>query len=239
MTEFSGFSPAARRFLAALRRHNDRAWFASQKERCETVLLGPARDLVAALGRKLQKKRPGLIADPRTDRSIYRLNRDTRFSPDKTPYKTHLALWFWEGPPTAARLECPGFYFHLAPDFLGLSVGCYRFSDQGLAAWRAKMAEPKTAARLKRIVRDLEAAGLYPGEPELKRVPSGFSPDHPGAEFLRHKGFYTWSEIKPHPPEIFGPGAADHIFQYWSAGFRLHALLAEILNGSPQEPGPA
>jgi len=161
MTEFAGFSPATIRFLAALRRHNDRAWFASQKDRCEEVLLGPARDLVAALGHKLQKKRPGLIADPRTDRSIYRLNRDTRFSLDKTPYKTHLALWFWEGPPNAARLECPGFYFHLAPDFLGLSVGCYRFSDQGLAAWRARMAEPKTAARLKRLVRDLEAAGLY------------------------------------------------------------------------------
>jgi hypothetical protein len=101
------------------------------------------------------------------------------------------------------------------------------------------MAEPKTAARLKRLARDLEAAGLYPGEPELKRVPSGFSPDHPGADFLRHKGFYTWSEIKPHPPEIFGPGAADYVFRFWSAGFRLHALLAEILNGAPQEPGPA
>ena len=97
MTESAGFTPAAVKFLAALRRHNDRAWFASQKDRCEAVRLGPARDLVNALGHRLQKKRPSLIADPRIDRSIYRLNRDTRFSPDKTPYKTHLALWLWEG----------------------------------------------------------------------------------------------------------------------------------------------
>jgi uncharacterized protein (TIGR02453 family) len=233
MSESAGFTPAAVKFLAALRRHNDREWFAGQKDRCEAVLLGPARDLVTALGQRLRKKRPDLIADPRIDRSIYRLNRDTRFSPDKTPYKTHLALWLWEG--AAARLECPGFYFHLAPDFLGLSVGCYRFSEPGLAAWRARMAEPKTAARLRHLIKDMDAAGLCHGEPELKRAPSGFAPDHPAAEFLRHKGFYTWSEIRPHPPEIFGPDAAGYIFRHWSAGLGLHTLLAEILNGRPDK----
>ncbi|GHV57864.1 TIGR02453 family protein [Deltaproteobacteria bacterium] len=229
MSDFVGFSPAAVEFLADLRRHNDRAWFAAHRDLFETLLLEPARDLVADLGVRFQRKRPALIADPRVDRSIYRLNRDTRFSPDKSPYKTHLALWFWEGAATAARLECPGFYLHLDPDFLGLSVGCYRFSDRGLAAWRAALGSPKTVARLKKLVRALEARGHFPGEPELKRTPAGFAPDHPAADFLRHKGFYTWSEIRPHPPEIFGPEALEYLFQHWSAGLGLHAFLTETL----------
>ncbi|MDR3038620.1 MAG: DUF2461 domain-containing protein [Candidatus Adiutrix sp.] len=229
MSEFAGFSRAAVEFLADLRRHNDRAWFAANRDRCEALLLEPARVLVADLGARLRRKRPALIADPRVDRSIYRLNRDTRFSPDKSPYKTHLALWFWEGAATAARLECPGFYLHLEPDFLGLSVGCYRFNDRGLAAWRTALDEPRAATRLKKLVRALAARGHHPGEPELKRTPAGFAPDHPAAEFLRHKGFYTWSEIRPHPPEIFGPGAAEYLVGHWSAGFKLHAFLAEIL----------
>jgi uncharacterized protein (TIGR02453 family) len=229
MGKVSGFSSETVKFLADLRRHNDRAWFLANRERCETALLAPARELVGALGALLRKKRPAIIADPRFDRSLYRLNRDTRFSPDKSPYKTHLGLWLWEEPTARARLECPGFYFHLDPEFLGLSVGCYRFGEEGLSAWRARLAEPKTAARLGRLVRDLEAAGHPVSEPELKRVPAGFAADHPAAAFLRHKGLYTWAEIKPHPLEIFGPGAAEYIFQQWSAGLKLVAWLTEVL----------
>jgi hypothetical protein len=80
----------------------------------------------------------------------------------------------------------------------------------------------------------MDAAGLYHSEPELKRPPAGLAPNHPAADFLRHKGFYTWSEIRPHPAEIFSPGAADYVYRHWSAGLRLHALLSEILNGEPQ-----
>ena len=229
MNEFSGFSRAAVKFLAELRKHNDRTWFTDRRGRWEADVLAPARGLVAALGSQLRAKIPALIADPRVDRSIYRLNRDTRFSADKSPYKTHLALWFWEGASAENRLESPGFYFHLDPDFLGLSTGCYRFSERGLAAWRAALSRPGPAARLARLVRELQARGLAPGEPELKRVPAGFDRGLPGADFLRRKGFYTWSEIRPHPPELFTSEAADYLFRQWSAGFRLHAFLVKIL----------
>ncbi|MDL2226884.1 DUF2461 domain-containing protein, partial [Deltaproteobacteria bacterium OttesenSCG-928-M10] len=119
-----GFSEETITFLADLRANNNRTWFMENRDRAEKFLLSPARDLVAAVGDLLRRQRPDIVADPRTDRSLYRLNRDTRFSRDKTPYKAHLGVWWWEG--AGGRMECPGFYFHLTPDGFGWSVGCYR-----------------------------------------------------------------------------------------------------------------
>jgi uncharacterized protein (TIGR02453 family) len=213
-------------FLAALRENNERTWFQAHRDQAETLLMAPARDLVATVGERLRKKRPDLIADPRVDRSIYRLNRDTRFSRDKTPYKTHLALWWWEG--TGGRLECPGFYFHLTPETLGLSFGCYRFSEAGLANWRKTLDNPKEAARLQRLVKELEGRGACFSEPERKRVPAGLAAGHPAARWLRHLGFYSWEEF-PHPPEIFGPHAADYLCERFVPGLKLHAWLVKTI----------
>ncbi len=217
----------ALKFLAELRDNNNRTWFLENRERAEEVLLTPGRELVTAVGELLRKKRPDLVADPRTDRSIYRLNRDTRFSRDKTPYKTHLALWWWEG--SEGRLECPGFYFHLAPESLGLSVGCYRFSETGLAGWRQAFLDPKRAAAFRRLIKDFsETTGAAFSEPEYKRMPAGLDPAHPMAEWLRHKGFYSWTETAP-PEEIFGPDAAEYIFERFIPGLKLHDWLVKAL----------
>ena len=214
-------------FLAELRANNNRAWFQENRDRAEEALLSPARELVVEVGELLRKKRPDIIADPRTDRSIYRLNRDTRFSRDKTPYKTHLALWWWEG--QEGRLQCPGFYYHLTPDGWSWSVGCYRFSEAGLDGWRKSLLDPKKAGGFRRIVKDFEKSGAMFSEPELKRAPAGFDPDHPMIEWLRHKGFYSWNEEAPHPVELFEPGAAEFIYERFTAGLKLHDWLVKAL----------
>lgn len=97
MASFSGFDPAALGFLRDLGAHNDRAWFEAHRADYEGLVLGPARELVVALGGRLARLAPGVHADPRVNGSILRLNRDARFSADKRPYKTHLDLWLWEG----------------------------------------------------------------------------------------------------------------------------------------------
>ena len=227
MGQTSSLSLEALLFLAELRENNNRQWFHENRERAEAVLLVPARQLVYEVGELLRAKRPNIIADPRTDRSIYRLNRDTRFSHDKTPYKTHLALWWWEG--VEGRLECPGFYFHLSPDSLGWSVGCYRFSERGLLNWRRALSDAKKAASFLRLVKSVERAGFDFSPPELKRMPAGFSEDHPAALWLRHKGLYTWNEECPHPKEIFGPSAAEYVFERFQPFLKFHGRLLEIL----------
>jgi uncharacterized protein (TIGR02453 family) len=89
---FEGFAPEALRFLADLREHNEREWFQAHRDEYESLLLEPARDLVEALGAELGRFTGGVPADPRVGRSIMRINRDTRFSRDKRPYKDHLDL---------------------------------------------------------------------------------------------------------------------------------------------------
>ena len=220
-------SQASADLLAELRENNNRTWFQENRDRVEALLLIPAREMIVEVGELLRRKRPDIIADPRTDRSIYRLNRDTRFSRDKTPYKTHLAMWWWEG--MEGRLECPGFYLHFTPESLGISVGCYRFSEAGLAGWRTALSDPKKAAAFRRLVGAEEKRGQIFSEPELKRTPAGLSPDHPMAEYMRHKGFYSWNEEFPHPPEIFGPDAAEYAYQRFEPSFKFHAWMVETL----------
>jgi uncharacterized protein (TIGR02453 family) len=106
---FEGFPPEGLAFLAGLAEHNEKAWFDAHRAEYERGLLEPARDFVDAIGPELEAVHPGIHADPRVNGSIMRINRDTRFSKDKRPYKTHLDLWFWEGEgPSRMR---PGFGF--------------------------------------------------------------------------------------------------------------------------------
>ena len=227
MGRVGSLSLEAATFLRELKENNNREWFHEHRDRAEELLLAPARQLVYDVGELLRAKRPNIIADPRTDRSIYRLNRDTRFSRDKTPYKTHLALWWWEG--FEGRLECPGFYLHFSPDSLGWSVGCYRFSEQGLLNWRKVMQDRKKAASFIRLINGVQKAGLEFNQPELKRMPVGFSLDHPASRWLRHKGLYTWNEEFPHPSPIFSDSAAEYIFSRFEPMLKFHGRLLEIL----------
>ena len=84
-----------------------KAWFDSHRQEYDDYVLNPAKNFIHDMGQVLKKTSPNVIADPRVNKSLFRLNRDIRFSKDKTPYKTHLAIWFWEG--TSKRMECSGF----------------------------------------------------------------------------------------------------------------------------------
>ena len=110
---FAGFPPEALEFLRQLKRHNNREWFLKNKAAYEAKVKAPMVDLVLALGREMKPFAPEMITDPA--RAIYRIYRDTRFSPDKTPYKTHVAAVF--KPRNMEKHNCAGLYFHVAPEF--------------------------------------------------------------------------------------------------------------------------
>src|SRR5262245_53244794 len=120
---FSGFSPDGLAFLADLAAHNDRAWFTAHKQAYQATLLEPAQAFVVGLGERLRALAPGISVDPRTDGrgTLMRLARDTRFSDDKTPYKTELSGLFWEG--DGQKTVCPAFGFRLRADGMDLMAG--------------------------------------------------------------------------------------------------------------------
>src|SRR5947208_986392 len=95
---FAGFPPAGLQFLAGLQANNNKTWFDANRADYDTGLIAPARQFVVDLGAKLREQvSPRIHAEPRTGGSLMRINRDTRFSKDKSPYKDYLGLWFWEG----------------------------------------------------------------------------------------------------------------------------------------------
>src|SRR3954449_1540080 len=144
-TAFAGFPSEGLEFLEGLAADNSRDYFEAHRSTYEAALLQPAKDFVVALGEELSARvSPGLRAEPRINGSILRINRDTRFSSDKRPYKEHVDLWFWEG--EGPSRERPGLFLRLRPATVTLGAGMHRFEPGALAAYRAAVAD-ETAGR--------------------------------------------------------------------------------------------
>src|SRR5690349_18014465 len=132
MSEFRVFPPASLKFLQQIRRHNNSEWFAKNRAVYEESLKAPLQELVAAVAVGLRKDAPEIVADPA--KSAYRIYRDVRFSPDKSPYKTHVAAIF----PTrgATKNSGPGLYFHYSAEEVLIAGGVYMPEPDQLRAIR-------------------------------------------------------------------------------------------------------
>lgn len=147
---FTGFPKEGLAFLRGLALHNEKAWFDAHRADYQAHLLAPAVAFVSTLGPKLRKLSPVVQFEPRVNGSIFRMNRDIRFSKDKTPYKTHLDLWFWEG--GEKGWETTGFFFRMFPDRLLLGAGMHTFGKPQLDAYRAAVVADKPGKALQVLV---------------------------------------------------------------------------------------
>jgi uncharacterized protein (TIGR02453 family) len=180
---FSGFPKQALSFFRELGQHNTKTWLDQHKEMYEQQVMVPARDFIMDLGLRLKKIAPGVQADPRVNKSLFRLNRDIRFSHDKTPYKTHLGIWLWEG--IWPRMECSGFYFHLEAPRLMLGVGLYAFPKDLLETYRQSVVHPLHGPALNKAIAVVKKyKDCFIGEPHFKKTPRGYDAQHPNAGYL-------------------------------------------------------
>ncbi len=124
MTSFEGFSPKTIAFFNTLKKNNSKEWFNAHKQDFTNHVMEPAKTFVTEMGKALKTLSPDIIAIPLVNKSIFRIYRDVRFSPDKSPYKTHLGIFFWEG--GRPKMECSGYYFHLEPPNVYLGAGLYQ-----------------------------------------------------------------------------------------------------------------
>lgn len=188
----SPFTRKTLAFLRALKRHNDRDWFKSRKDQYETHVRGPMVELLARLAGDFRTFAPELVADPRV--SLYRIYRDTRFSDNKHPLKTHIAAHFPHR--GFARNEGAGLYVEIAPAWVWIGGGIYMPSSADLRTMRAHVASHHR--RLHRIVTApafRRAVGQLEGE-RLSRAPQGYAKDHPAADYLRFKQFLAGCEYE-------------------------------------------
>ncbi len=192
MTQY--FTDASYKFLRGLARHNDKAWFAEHKQQYEDHVRQPFLRLITDLQPDLTEVSEHFRADPRTvGGSLFRIYRDSRFSNDKTPYKT------WQG----ARLfherrkevPAPSYYIHLAPgeNFIGAGI------------WHP---EPDTQRKLRQFIFDnpgsWKAAAHAPAvrkrydfetSEKLVRPPRGFPADFEFIDDLKHRNWVLWRAI--------------------------------------------
>jgi uncharacterized protein (TIGR02453 family) len=225
-SQFAGFPPATLKFLRALAKNNDRTWFEAHRAEFESEVMDPARDFINALGARLTRLAPMIVAEPRTDRSIFRLHRDVRFSKDKSPYKTHLGILLWDG--AAPKMESAGFYLHVEPGQIFIGMGMHIFSKSALPAYREAVADKRRGAALARILAKLEKAGYGIGTQHYKRVPRGIDPEHPRADLLRHNGLHVEWKLKA--SEVIGsPALVNLCHSHFKAYAPLHRWLLELI----------
>ncbi len=174
-------------FLAEVRRHNDRAWFNANKERYLAEVRDPLLAFVAAVAPRLSAISSQVVADPRpSGGSLLRIYRDTRFSRDKTPYKTNAGLYF--GHAAGKDVHAPGYYLHLEPGQVFMAAGMWHPDADSLRAIReAIVKDPRSWKRATR-------SGLHAGDP-LKRPPRGFDAAHPLIEDLKRTSFTAGVEF--------------------------------------------
>jgi uncharacterized protein (TIGR02453 family) len=203
---FEGFSAGTLAFLDDLARNNDRAWFAENRARYDLELLERQRAFVSAVGAAFSQVDPRVQCVPSVDRSIFRINRDTRFSRDKSPYKTHSDLWFWIGDD---RKSSPGYFMRIVPEGVWVGGGAHSLQPPQLARMRAAIVASASGGKLESILGGLTAVGYEVGESTLVRAPSGFSADAPRVELLRYTMMHAIRKTEPVPQEFYSEAFVD------------------------------
>jgi uncharacterized protein (TIGR02453 family) len=220
---FTGFSRDAIQFLADLAMHNERSWFQPRKGEYERLLKEPLEALCVALAPRFEAAGLPLRAD---SRSPFRIYRDVRFSADKSPYKSHVSASFpWTGEGSGV-----GGYFHFQPGEMFAGGGMWHPEPAQLAAWRHAIdADLGTVRAVLDAPEFVATFGEVSGD-RLKRVPTGFSPDHPGAELLRLKDVTFGRRLSD--DEALSPDLPDTLAATFAAAVPLLGLLAQL---SPDE----
>ncbi|MAI69771.1 MAG: TIGR02453 family protein [Rhodopirellula sp.] len=222
----SPINPQLFQFLVELSENNRRDWFKPHKRRYDSEVLDPAVELVSQLVSPLAKHAPMLIASPkRHGGSVMRIYKDTRFSRDKTPYKTSVGISFRHE--ADGTIHAPGIYLHLDPHASFLGVGCWRPERTALAAIRLAIQQHartwKSVSSAKRFRQHYDLAG-----DSLKTAPRGIPRDHPQIHDLRRIDFIGTAPLEV--SEICGPNFIDELQVKMKAAIPFMTFLCDALD---------
>lgn len=232
MSKFSGFAPAATAFLADLSANNRGEWFSERKDSYRELLLEPAREFVVALADSVRRFAPRVVAEPRLGGSLFRMQRDTRFSADKSPFKTHVGIRL-RAEEAAGSSPCAGpvFYVEFDATHLSLGGGVKEFEPGPLEVYRQRVASGEGAV-FREALALAESTGATVGGLVLARAPRGWSQvEDP---LIRRKGLFI--QVRQTLPGIFhSPGLVDHCARFFEPYADLfHALSVD----PPSAPSP-
>src|SRR3954447_17395103 len=175
---FKGIPADAFDFFEELAADNTKTWWTANKDRYQESVKGPIEELLGALAPEFGPAK------------IFRPHRDTRFSKDKTPYKTNLGA-------TTRAPDGSVYYLAIQPDGMFVGGGYYGMAKDQIARFRAGVDDATKGAALESLLASAQKGGLEIGGERLKRVPPGFDRDHSRGELLKHKGLYLGTQHAP------------------------------------------
>ncbi len=231
MKKQSYFGPEALRFLRGLKRNNRREWFEARREVYERELKQPMLALIERLTEGMAEYAPAHMRP--AGKCMFRIYRDTRFSADKSPYKTHLGAWWARS--GLEKTSGGGYYMHVGAAEFVIAAGVYMPEKDQLLAIRRRLLEHHV--EWKRLIEDkrLLRAFKVHDPMALTRAPKGFPEDHPAMEWIKWR---QWGVTAHLPAETaLKPGLAQEI----EKRFRLAAPLVDFLNAPlvrPERPRP-
>jgi len=232
---FPGFSRKMPSFFRALEKNNTREWFTPRKAVFEAEVRGPMLELIGLINQDLKSFAVDYV-QPVPAKALYRVYRDTRFSNDKTPYKTHVGAMFHHQ--RLPKNTCAGFYVGISHRQVDIAGGMYMPGPEELAAVREAIAErPAEFLKLANDRRLVKLMGPMLGA-KLARTPKNFEQhaDSPAAEFLRCKQIYWNAEL---PPDV---ALSPHLRREILDRFKRMADVVEWINAAilarrtPDEP---
>jgi uncharacterized protein (TIGR02453 family) len=192
------FTTDSLRFFRGLAKNNNKPWFEAHRSDYENEVREPMRALIVDVNTHLAKFAPEIAGDPK--RGMFRINRDIRFSKDKSPYKTNAGCWFNHRSASSkvgseANEGSAGFYFHLQPGKSFVGAGLWMPPRPQLDKLREAIADdPKGFDRMARGLK--KYGGLSDEHGMLKRMPRGYAEDHPAGKYLRLQSFTCGRPIK-------------------------------------------
>ena len=210
---FTGFPEQALDFYEGLAADNSRTYWQQHKTTYETCVHAPMQALLTELAAEFGPAK------------IFRPNRDVRFSPDKSPYKTHCGAVLHDGTGGATP------YLQISADGLLVAAGYYATASDQVERYRRAVNDEVQGTDLERVVADLRAAGHRIEGYRLKSAPRGYPRDHPRIELLRHRTLYA-ARSWPPQPWLHTAGCAQRVRQSW----RDYAPLMDWLD---RNVGPA
>ena len=220
------FSRKTFKFLRDLADNNDREWFQENKGRYETDVKEPALQFIQDFAPRLAKLSAHFRADPRANGgSLFRIYRDTRFSKDKSPYKTYTGIQFRHE--AGKNAHAPGFYLHLEPKDCFVGIGIWRPDGSTARAIREGLVDDpkgwKKAIGGKAFKNRFQLTG-----DRLVRPPRGFDPDHPLIEDLKWKDFIAFAKLSQ--KAITEPGFLTEFTAFCRAGLPYVSFLCKALD---------
>lgn len=222
------FTQATFDFLADLARNNRKDWFDANRDRYEAHWKDAALDFIADISGRMAALEPPLRAEPRLNGSLRRINRDVRFSQDKSPYSARLHMVFWTG---GHPNRSPGVHIVLHPDGVGYGAGQFGLQPAELTAIRSRIMDDAEGDALIAALSKAETVGCRAGEPELARLPKGFEAEGQRGELLRHKAIVARTFDRDAPASVLtGKGALDWTMQTTAALMPLVRWLAKTAN---------